>query len=387
MRKTLRWGNLVFAMVFFLSMFIPSLFSDKTGGEVSPEENRYLAKAPELFSGRSISWRDGEVLREIEAWINDNTFGRDAARRFLSDSDIKLFHERLNGQTLLAKDDWLFLWRNDLPDRAQHLEKLDGEDMDLLREKAVSISRALEERNAAFCATIFPHKVEMCSMYLSDEIRVADQPDTSEQLLLKFGDLEGFPVWSCHDELKKSMTAYSEGNGPLTYYKAHDGSHWNWRGAFIGYQTMGQALKSVWPELKTLQEKDFVITPSSVETQAYGRTIVEEDTVWQRKESRKSTRADQILSSMDLPLQDPWKVNRAYINEENPDAPRAVIVGDSYLWMFFLDDLADSFSEMVYINVEDAACLFDIVDRFNPDVVAYAGIRLQSFIDLVRLPE
>ena len=49
--------------------------------------------------------------------------------------------------------------------------------------------------------------------------------------------------------------------------------------------------------------------------------------------------------------------------------------------------MAESFSEMIYINIEDADSMFTLVDRFEPSIVAYAGINFQTFVDLVEIPE
>ena len=379
-------GNLILILAFFLCITVPALFSDKTGGTLSPAENRYLAKAPELFSGRRLNWKGGAILQEIDSWINDNTFGRETARSFLSDVHVKLMGDRMDGQMLIAGD-WRFLWRDDLPERALHLDLLNGAEQESLRRKSEQIALAMKRRGAGFCVTILPHKLEICGKYLPGEVRIAENPCISEQLLGLFGESETVAAASPYRELRESMEAYENGQGPLTYYQAFDGSHWNWRGAFIGYRAMMENIRSIVPELMILEEKDYSVTPNQVETVFRGRSVTEEDSVWSRAEERQARREDSILNRLAADLQDPWKANRAYINEQHPEYPKAVIVGDSYLWMFFLDDIADSFSELIYINIEDAGSLFSIVDQFQPDVVAYAGIRLHSFINLVNVPE
>ena len=386
MRCFKKTEHLLFILVFLVCITVPSLLSDKTGGMLSPEENRYLAKAPELFRGRRVNWKGGAILQDIDSWINDNTFGRETARMVLSDVHMNLMGDRIDGQMLIA-DNWRFLWRDDLPDRALHLDLLSGDEIEALRQKSELIEQELNRRDIDFCMTIFPHKLEICGKYLPDELNVAEVPCLSEQLFEVFDDMKSVSVSCPYEELQKSMEAYAEGQGPLTYYQAFDASHWNWRGAFIGYRSMMENIKSKLPKLRILEKEDFSVTPNQVETILHGKRVIEEDSIWHRTEERQSKRDDTILNSLNLELKDPWKANRAYVNEEHSEDPKAVIVGDSYLWMFFLDDIADSFSEMIFITIEDTGSLFSIIDQFQPDIVAYAGIRLHSFISLVNMPE
>ena len=46
---------------------------------------------------------------------------------------------------------------------------------------------------------------------------------------------------------------------------------------------------------------------------------------------------------------------QSYNYYKNPDdsLPKAVIVGNSFTWMFLLPDLSESFSELAFINVTD----------------------------------
>ncbi|MBQ9211565.1 MAG: hypothetical protein IJ153_07695 [Clostridia bacterium] len=384
MRFWKRAGRVIFVLVFFFCITFPALLSDKTGGGLSPEENRYLAEAPTLFQGCRLNWQGGALLQEVESWINDNAWGREAARSLLTDVHVQLLGDRMDGQMLLSGD-WRFLWRDDLPARAQHLDVLSEEALMAQRQKAQEIQQALADREASFCATIFPHKIEICNPFLPAEINIADQPSLSERLYENLKDT--LRLASGYETLQASMEAWQEGAGPLTYYQAFDGSHWNWRGAFLGYGVMMENIQSLYPELYVLQEEDFQVISNQVTTSLPGKSVSEEDSVWTPLQEKQSRREDVLLQQLNLPLKDPWHSNRSYVNEAHPEYPRAVLVGDSYLWMFFLDEIAESFSELVYLNVEDADLLMDVVDQFQPELVAYAGIQLGNFIHLVNVPE
>jgi hypothetical protein len=51
-----------------------------------------------------------------------------------------------------------------------------------------------------------------------------------------------------------------------------------------------------------------------------------------------------------------------------------VIVGDSFIWEFLLPNLAESFSQLVFIHYDDMDNLNKIIAEINPDIVIQAGL-------------
>lgn len=65
-----------------------------------------------------------------------------------------------------------------------------------------------------------------------------------------------------------------------------------------------------------------------------------------------------------------------YIPGSTP--PKALIIGDSCLWMYKLDDLAESFPEMVFVSSENAGGLWRMADAFKPDIVSCCSIDIDE---------
>ena len=84
--------DLIVITCFVAMLALPLIFSDKTGGKLQADENRWKAKAPS-----SLVPHKG-LTKEIENWIDDNCGGREIAKSFynLIDETAALLQEFLN---------------------------------------------------------------------------------------------------------------------------------------------------------------------------------------------------------------------------------------------------------------------------------------------------
>ena len=66
--------KVLIVIIFFAVLILPVLESDKMGGALSPNENRYLAKFPTVINENN-QIADG-LKNGFEAWLKDNLGGR-----------------------------------------------------------------------------------------------------------------------------------------------------------------------------------------------------------------------------------------------------------------------------------------------------------------------
>ncbi len=386
MHKTRRKLEFFVIIIFLVVITVPLLLSDKTGGSVSPLENRYLASAPRLFNHRRLNWQGGELRTQIENWIDDNAYTRSWAKEELSALDISIL-ETPQYDDLLFSDDWVFLWRYSLPDRMLHINVPTEATMNGLLQKARLIHTEMNKRRASFSMTIHPHKADVCYAHLPDTLRVSDGPSMMDRCVETFEGKGDLIVTSSYDTMCEIRDAAPDPNVNPTYYAAYDASHWNRYGAFYGYLSQMQAIAQSHDGVTYFDWKDYDIEPTTVTRTWYSRTFTESDTTFTLRQNRQAIRDDSYLSTTlgTITLSNPWGVNRYYYIPDS-DKPTALIVGDSYTWMFFIDDIAESFSQMLYINVEDAGSLWKLMDIYKPDIVSYAGIDFASFLSLCPNP-
>ena len=381
MKKSIHILNIALVAVFVLAISVPSLLSDKTGGNVSAAENRYLATFPQVFNHARLNWQGGELIHQVEDWINDNTFRREQTRSAIDSFEVQTLRDPRH-EELLFSGDWVFLWRYDLPNRLLHLNLLTEEQQSFLLREALAIRQAVENRGAAFCMTLHPHKADVCWNQLPDHLRVEQPRNLMDQYADLFLHREDLVVTSCYDRMVALREADPDSPIHPCYYAAYDASHWNRDGAFLGYESTMEAVRRIFPEVPAFVAEDYEREEITVSHVWCGREYTEPDSKWTLCVERNAIRNDAFFAEVGLQFSDPWHVNRYFFNPsaQEQELPKALVVGDSYDWMFFLDDMAESFSEMLYINVEDAGQLLHVVDVFHPDLVCYAGQGVGSFL-------
>ena len=69
---------------------------------------------------------------------------------------------------------------------------------------------------------------------------------------------------------------------------------------------------------------------------------------------------------------DIWKSYR-YFSNTDTTLPKAILVGDSYVWQFLLQNMAESFSELVFIHYLDIDQVNSLATIIKPDVIILAG--------------
>lgn len=344
-------------LAFILAIGLPLVFADFEGGQVSAAENRYLASFPDLIEGGRLVFSPSA----FDSWINDNVGGRQLAQEVEGRLSYKLDHLH-KGNVIEGKEQWLYLLPDyDVPEYA-NTDLPTEEGLDLLCEAYERIADTLAERGIGFVLAMYPRKYHVYPEYM---------PDT----IAKVGAVSAYTLIS--ERLHQSATLHfadpcqqllEAKQDRLTYSKAHDASHWNNYGAFIGYKSLMEQVQRVLPDIRILTEADFLISEAEISTvKENGFSTRETDLVYELKENQAS--ADKAyLAQLGFRGTDQWQSYNYYRNE-NTDLPKAVIVGDSFTWMFQLDWLAQSFGELAFIHYNDLSELDVLISQLSPDVV------------------
>ncbi|MCI8550469.1 MAG: hypothetical protein HFI68_07770 [Lachnospiraceae bacterium] len=351
----------IFLVFFCIILAVPLLFSDKVGGRVSADENRYLAKFPELTLHAGIK-------KEFEDWINDNAAGRTYLRKIYNYANINLLKARYDGVNLY-EGDWVFLM-NDIV-TFYYLQK--GDVMDQTRQETwiqdyKRVRDFLAQRHVSMCSVVYPHKSEVYAERFQDYIiplSEKGQLDVFREMAESNPDLNMKVLY----DLFKLKTD----NGEQLYSKAYDHAHWNNQGAWLGYQELMEMVQKEIPEVRILTETDVEISECERTSRYYGRTYTETDLEYKVREPQ-GTEDPSWFDSVGYESADQWKSYRYYKNKDGT-LPKILIIGDSYTWMFMLPWISESFSETVFIHEADSGNLNLMMDLLSPDIVVFAGLQ------------
>lgn len=324
--------------------------------DLASTENRALAPAP--------GWpRDAAGIaawpRQADAWIADR-FG-------LRDSLIRL-HARLtwrlgrgHSQVVRGSDDWLFLAEEFSRVSYQRLEPLSGQDAmvwlgELEQRRAIAAAAG-----AAYLFVAVPDKHTVYGEFMPADMTVM-APQSRLQMLRPTGAIAIGPAYL---DLEPVLIA-AKPAGQL-YYRTD--SHWNARGAWVGYRAIADRLAAL----------DRPLPPERA-----GRPQGE----WPEGEFADGDLARLMALTMSersvLPRPAPgpcaakvWPLDRLEPLFEHPTQRsvcpsgkgRALVLHDSFMTAL-MPYLSNDFAEVVYVWAKPPLPLYKaLVERLKPDVV------------------
>lgn len=353
--------NLVFITIFLSCISLPYIFAHRVPeGRVSTMENRMLAEYPSLFL--SDGKRNEKYISQYETWLNDNLRGRGVLVTINSTLQYRLFHRIVKSDTFEGQEHWLFA--NDPKQIAeyQHLNLLSEANLNLYTTSMQGISDYLKERGISFyyfqCydkESIYPEK------YITgiNQIGTVSRTDQILNSLQKNTDVKQISV---------KNTLLKHANEKI-YFHSVDLTHWNTKGAYLGYQVLIQELQKNYDQIPLLCESDFLVIEKESAAEIYGfqYPYPESYPVYTLKEPHAVE-----ITSQEL---DRWNFlhfkehTHMYINESCENNLRILVLGDSFVRMYIKDNIAESFYETLSIDWLNIPILDEIVDEYHPDIV------------------
>ena len=359
-------NSLFIVLVFLAAISLPFIFSNKHGGKIAVVENRYLATFPKLFTE---AWKPAPGIHNgLENWIKDNAGGRNEAFELNYFLNYKLFNVIPEPEVVGGKNQWLYLLPTyDLPNYLEtNIPSPDH--LDWLKENLSRVTEKLRTKNIEFLTMVWQNKYSIYPENMPDSLVPVNNISAIEILDKELSNNPDFDFSTPLEILKTGK------ENRLVYYKAYDRSHWNHYGAFLAYTALMKQAQHHLPELRVLTEEDFIITPEIKVTDSFwGFYTEEEDLKYSLNGGYKAYSDKTFFDTFQYDSKDIWKSNNYYINSDS-SLPKAVIIGDSFIWMFMLPNLAESFSEMVFINYLDIEYLNLIIDKLGPDIVISASL-------------
>ena len=373
--------HLLMILVFLVLISVPLIFADFKGGQISTTENRYLSKFPELIKDKKLNWQGGKLISQFEDWINDNVAFRQEAKLLESKTQIHLLKTPLY-DGFQFHDDVVLLWRFDGPKAALHIEGKDQATLDREVDALRQVTEEMQRRGIAFSMTHLMAKYMATDVYLPDTLHPSTETTYntfSRELSDYYRSQVPNLILTSNFEVMDEFYA-NEGKRGFHpgFFTAFDASHWNDVGAYLGYQVHMGAINFSYPGVKVFDTEDYDVYPQDYTQTWYGRTYTETVNAFSLKHDRQAIKDPSKLEELGLSdLFNGWGSN-TYYHVPGSTAPKALIIGDSYLWLFKLDDVAESFSEVLFVNNENAGELWRIVDAFQPDIVSYCSIRIDE---------
>ncbi len=350
-------------LAFFTILTLPVIASDKAGGAISQNENRYLAKFPAIFKDNNKI--NPGLKNDFEAWLKDNLVGRKPAQKIKAFIDFRVFSVSPSPLVHLGKDGWLFYTGDRNVEIGLGQEKLTNDHLMAIRNNQEAIQKALKEQGIDYVLVLVPSKASVYPEFIGSNHYVG------ETLIDQVAEYLQENTTITVINLKPDLVAAKK-QGDLYF---HTDTHWNHTGSYIGYKTIIHKLNNLGmiktPPVDIITKPEtfngdlsFMIgSPGLIPPDHYQASVIQNPRASSISDNTKNSQVNALLAE--------YGIKQECITYINTSAEKKVlIIGDSYFFAWQIPQLfAENFAEMNFIRTE--IVVGDIIQLVDPDVVIF----------------
>ena len=355
-----RYVQILLIVLFALVLVVPMALTDQERDKVSKSENRTLANLPSLRTPKGAL--NSNLTADFEAWYSDHVGLRDDAIK--ANGMIQYYgfgvlswsgmHIGRNGAVVYATQDMI--------DNYQRINRYTEDEVHQIGEAMRKVGDwvASQGMQLYYMQCYDPYNVY--PEYFMDSIRRLEGESQVEQIVRAIRSETEIPVISPLEALLKAKAA-----GEKVYGSWYDPTHWTPRGAYVGYRQLMETINLKNDHrYRVLEEDDYLIDLQDRGAR-YFDSIHQEDMVelFTIKNPRASESEDK--SALGKFGEDPN--NRLFLNDQAGNDTRILVLGDSYLAGYLIDDIAESFAVTMLVWGSYTPDLKKVVEQCRPDII------------------
>lgn len=365
--------NVVFIIVCLIIVLLPLVFFDFDNENISLSENRSLSKLPD-FSLASIL--NNSYFEKLESWFNDHIGLRSEIISYKGKLDFYLFDKIDVEDRFIGKNGDLIYASDEDITNYQGKNLLSQQELNDFTNYYNDIANYFKNKGIYFIYVPCYDKHSIYPEQFMNGINKYSDLTRTDQIVSKLildGNVNVANIKPKLIEHKKNYSVYGNWSDP---------THWTQRGAYIGYlEIMNSVSKK--SKVKILQEKDYEIKTKKVCVDLNGNCYKNEDYEIFEIKNPKAVEIDNSV----LGILSKDESNKAYYNSSSKNQLKTLIFGDSYIWSFLLDDLAESFeyTYMIWNNYFLYNSVEQLVNNLEPDVVILENVERVNLDELIKL--
>ncbi len=351
----------VYIAGFFLMLIVPLVFLNRDPEAISEQENRPLTGLPRIIRNGSVNTK---ITSEIEDYLDDRIGFRNELISTNAKMQYRLFNRMENGNRYrLGPDGEFHIIENDMLPTYQHLNLFTEDEVDSYTKSFQTVANYLKENNCEFYYMQCWDKQSIYPEYFPTSVNQYGDISRTDQILEALQTKTDIKVVPLKQDFIDNKPIYE------VYSKYGDPVHWTPRGAFIGYTKVMEALNEGRDvPFKVLAEDDFNITTTDQGMSFYGgvrRSNYSED--FQRKETNAvldESYKEQHPVFADLDIYH-------FTNDKAGNDTKVMIVGNSFIVNYLMEDFAESFGETLMVWNDINANFTDWTNEYQPDIVIF----------------
>ena len=240
--------DIVFFCAIIITMFLP--MSKINHDKISVQENRTLTRYTPFIKNGKLNFNYGH---DFENWFNDRFNHREWL--IALNSKLNLFlNRKLQSETAMqGKENWLFTTRWNSVAMFENKNLFTDKELQKIKQNMQALQNWAQKHQMHFYILLIPDKESIYGEYYPKGHKKENDVSRLKQTTDYLKQNTNIPILSMYEPLM------AEKKNHIVFYKT--GTHWNLRGAYIGYLEIMKNLQHDFPDLKILTEEDFNITP------------------------------------------------------------------------------------------------------------------------------
>ena len=418
-RKHLKKQNILFAAAFLLVLFIPVITTNRENGGLSKDENRYLARRATLVKDDGIL--NEAFASDFENWINDNIGLRSVLVRLNAGLQYRVFGNLSSAGTgssdfyLGPKGEFNYAEKEMLVDY-QHKNLYSQEQLEETAAAYQKLKDNLEARGIRYYYLQCRDKHSIYPEQFMTSVNQYGEESLVDQVMKNLKANTTVEVIDTTGVLKEGKT---EGE---TFGRYTDPSHWTEFGAYLAYRHLMEELNrgagraasyknestenagtlvdvsedlqqinivstskglhelntgsdpdgskqikdnAVEPATKyrVLEPEDYDIEPVDMGTTLYGGIHERDVQPCYRIKNPGAVEDDLQITPLE------GTGHRIFTCESAGNDEVVLIIGDSYVENYILDDIAESFGKTIFVWGDYSDRFMDFVELYKPTIV------------------
>lgn len=353
-------GNLIFITIFMLMCSVPLLFSNLIQGTPSIAEQRMLHGIAKVFT------YDGnfnpKVLDEFNGWIDDNIGFRSEVVALNAKIQFYVFDRFTHYSNMSLGPNGEV---NSTPPQQilefQHLNLKTEEELAVIANSFQTISDYLENKEIQYYYLQCYEKYSIYPEYMTLHINQYGTVSKTDQVVTALSQNTSINLIESKDMLLAAKEKYQP------YSRYGDCAHWTERGSFIVYQElMHQINEKNNNQYLILQEDDYLITTDDMGSDLFGGIHLVD---YLENFEIRNPKAYETIEKLGK-YSDEYNCT-VYTNDAVNNQTRVLVLADSYVNHYLLDELSESFHELICIHADKTEEFTELVDYFDPDIVIH----------------
>lgn len=380
--------QIAYIVIFCILIYLPLLFFNRDPEAISFLENKKLASMPEITK---ISELNANLINDIENYIDDNIGFKQKAIEYNLAFMYQVFDKLDINNYIKGKCGNIFYTNNGYGIKVWQGEiRYSEEQKDDFVDTLLQMNNKIQDNGGKLVLMGIPDKENIYPELYPAYIKRIKSNTQLDELLTDIRNKTDVCVLPMKEKLlEKKNELGTENIDDYLYYKTFDSTHWNMKGAWVGYNVLMDSLNK-YGIIDRVKENEVILTRKNVQTLEFlqkSELLKKAIYLPDVKYDYSFSNCENIVRVYDVPEEYELKDGDIYFHYQNNllnNGKDILIIGDSYIYSSLILPMLGKSFENVYFIQSNAEQDVELYKSIRPDIVVYEFVERAFYFDVAK---